>query len=76
MFIYEVANFAYSLLQAPSPDPALSDPLVNKGAQHLIYIAAGVFTVLVVAIVGFLSRKVEHAIATALIMSLRGCLKS
>lgn len=70
MNISELAIAIHTLLQSPSPDPNLSDPLVNKGAQHLIYITAVVFTVVVVATVGFLSRRVEHAIATALVMSL------
>lgn len=48
----------------------IDDPLVNHQAQGFIYAAAIVLVSVVVTAVGFISRKVEHAIVAAFVMSL------
>ncbi|BAY59506.1 hypothetical protein NIES2135_63830 (plasmid) [Leptolyngbya boryana NIES-2135] len=54
---------------SPSPDlPA--EPLINHSWQPFFYTAAIVLVVCLAIIVGAFSRRVEHAIASALILSL------
>ncbi|MER3476840.1 MAG: hypothetical protein C4287_10275, partial [Leptolyngbya sp. ERB_1_2] len=47
-----------------------NDPLVNQSWANFTHIAAIVFVIILVMIVGIVSKKVEHAIAFALIASL------
>lgn len=47
-----------------------NDPLIAKGGQDIVIFGVVLLMVGVVAIVGFLSRRIEHAIAAALVMSL------
>jgi len=51
------------------PSPLPNDPLVNHQWQQFPYIAAIVFSICLIAIVGIVSKKVEHAIAAALVAS-------
>lgn len=66
------------LADAPISDPSPlqtpsnihSDPLIDKGGQVTIYIGTALFALGIVAVVGFFSRRVEHAIIAALALSL------
>lgn len=70
-------NLLTALIGATLEDPGSSaspslpnDPLVNHQWQSFPYIAAIVLAICLIAVVGVVSRKVEHAIAAALIASL------
>lgn len=71
-------DFNALLADAPLTDPrALSspitrqpDPLIDQGGQIAIYIGTALIFVAIVAIVGFFSRRIEHALITALVLSL------
>ncbi|MER3433341.1 MAG: hypothetical protein C4288_07900 [Leptolyngbya sp. ERB_1_1] len=65
--------FFGATLQDPNPAPSPTvpnDPLVNQSWANFTHIAAIVFVIILVMIVGIVSKKVEHAIAFALIASL------
>lgn len=47
-----------------------NEPLVNQSWQSFTHIAAIVFAIGLIAIVGIVSKKVEHAVAAALVSSL------
>lgn len=46
------------------------DPLIASGLHKEQYIGLGVLAILVILAVGLISRKIEHAIAFSLILSL------
>lgn len=64
------------LISTVLEDPAKStptlpnDPLVAPGWGNLAYLGAFVFIALAVTIVGIVSRKFEHALILALVLSL------
>lgn len=47
-----------------------TDPLIAKGGEVSVYIGTFLIIVVIAAIVGVLSRRIEHAIFTALGLSL------
>ncbi|MBE9009935.1 hypothetical protein IQ250_06915 [Pseudanabaenaceae cyanobacterium LEGE 13415] len=62
-----------STLEDPNPAPSptvTNDPLVNHRWESFPYIAAIAFVIILIVGVGVVSKKVEHAIAAALISSL------
>lgn len=60
-----------AVLEDPNRSHSLpNDPLVNQGGQTFTHVAAIVFAIVLIAIVGIVSKKVEHAIITALVASL------
>ncbi|MBL1178263.1 hypothetical protein [Pantanalinema sp. GBBB05] len=71
-------HFKALLADTPLPDPTTlsspingqPDPLIDQGGQLTIYIGASLIIIGIVAIVGFFSRRVEHALLTALVLSL------
>lgn len=56
-------------LSRPAPS-VQSDPLIDKGGEITIYIGLAVLIIAAAAVVGAFSRRVEHAIVTALVLSL------
>lgn len=54
----------------PSPTNGQPDPLIDQGGQLMVYMGAGLIIVVIAAIVGFFSRRVEHALLIALVLSL------
>lgn len=68
---------SYVLLGATLEDPASparssvpNDPLVNHSWENFTQIAAIAFVIGLIVVVGVVSKKVEHAIAFALVSSL------
>ena len=66
------------LADIPLPDPKTldsppatpqTDPLIDQGGANITYIGVFLLIVGVAAVVGAFSRKIEHAIFTALILS-------
>ena len=53
--------------ETPAPG---KDPLIARGLQKEQYVAIGVLAVILVAAVGFFSRRVEYAIMFAFALSL------
>ncbi|BAZ70948.1 hypothetical protein NIES4106_57450 (plasmid) [Fischerella sp. NIES-4106] len=47
-----------------------TDPLIDKGGEVTIYIGAFLIIIAIAAIIGVLSRRIEHAVLTALGLSL------
>lgn len=47
-----------------------TDPLINRGGEITIYVGVFVIIIVIAAIVEILSRRIEHAIFTALGLSL------
>lgn len=47
-----------------------TDPLISKGGEATIYVGVFLLVIAVAAIVGVLSRRIEHAVFTALGLSL------
>ncbi|MBW4442010.1 MAG: hypothetical protein KME10_12380 [Plectolyngbya sp. WJT66-NPBG17] len=69
--IAQVRVFLVTTLENPNKPSDLSDNLlVNQSWQAFIYIAAIVFVLSLITIVGIVSKKAEHAIAVALVASL------
>jgi hypothetical protein len=58
-----------SLRQPPSPTNAQHDPLIAHGWQNTAYIGAFILVLCVAGLVGFFSRRVEHALFAALSLS-------
>lgn len=66
------------LADAPLPDPTTlsspanthPDPTIDQGGQMLVYIGTALLVLGAAATVGFFSRRVEHALFTALALSL------
>lgn len=56
-----------SLISSTKGQP---DPLINRGGQLTVYIGASLIIIGIAAIVGFFSRRVEHALLIALVLSL------
>lgn len=57
-----------------TPSSAHVDPSIDHGGQLAVYIGLALLALGITAVVGFLSRRVEHALLTALALSL--CLVS
>lgn len=45
------------------------DPLIDYGAEHLIYFGVFLVVVAIAIIIGMLSRKLEHALVFSLILT-------
>lgn len=77
-----LSNVRTTVLAAVLPDPqnvqeqhhtnavAHSDPLVATGWEHAVYIGVIVLAIIAVALVGVVSRKIEHVIMLAAFLSL------
>lgn len=66
-------NLNTLLANAPTPlsSPSVqSDPLIDQGGQLTVYIGSALIILGVAAIVGFFSRRIEHAVVAALALSL------
>ena len=71
-------NFNALIADGPLPDPTPlqspsnlhPDPLIDRGGQLTIYIGTALLIIGIAAAVGFFSRRVEHALFTALALSL------
>lgn len=62
------------ILEVPSPSPQPQElpplpPLINQGGEDTIYIGVGILAVVVVLVIGLLSRRVEYAIIAAVIIA-------
>ncbi|MFB2939436.1 hypothetical protein ACE1B6_29635 [Aerosakkonemataceae cyanobacterium BLCC-F154] len=57
------------LLIAQTQTPPPADPLINSTGQDLIYIGVGGIAIMLVLIVGVLSRRFAKAILLALVLS-------
>lgn len=72
----KIINISKLLADAPLPDPTTlnspihDDPLIDRGGQITVYIGTALLVLVITAIVGFFSRRVEHALFTALGLSL------
>lgn len=55
---------------AQLPSDQSTDPLINRGEEATIYVGIFVIILVIAAIVGVVSRRVEHAVFTALGLSL------
>jgi hypothetical protein len=74
----EMIKFNALLADASLPDPETlnspssvhPDPLIDRGGQITVYIGTALLVVGIAAAVGFFSRRVEHALFTALGLSL------
>ncbi len=53
-----------------SPPNTMSDPLIAHGGQFTAYVGAALIVLAIAIAVGFFSRRVEHALFTALALSL------
>jgi len=70
-------NFSALLADGPLPDPTTvrspanisPDPTIDHGGQALIYMGLFLLILGITAVVGFFSRRVEHALITALVLS-------
>jgi hypothetical protein len=60
--------FSFSVAQSPPPSPTTA-PLVNSGAQDIIYIGIFGLAIALVIVIGAISRKIEYAIVFAAILS-------
>ncbi len=49
--------------------PTKDEPMIDQGGQHLVIFGVVLFMLGVIAVVGILSRRIEHAIMAALVMS-------
>jgi hypothetical protein len=56
--------------QSPPANSANNDPLIAKGWQHVTYAGVALLAVGILALVGWLSRKIEHVVIVGLILSL------
>ncbi|MBW4520121.1 MAG: hypothetical protein KME16_10530 [Scytolyngbya sp. HA4215-MV1] len=71
-------NFNHFLADDPLPAPTTGhspihvtpDPLIDHGGQLTIYIGTALLILGLAATVGFFSRRVEHALITAFVLSL------
>jgi len=71
-------NFNTLLADSPLPDPttlgspssAVTNPMIDHGGQLIVYIRTFLIVLGIGAIVGFFSRRVEHALITTLVFSL------
>lgn len=45
------------------------DPLIDYGAEHFIYFGVFLVVVTTAIIIGMISKKIEHAIAFSLVLS-------
>ncbi|MBE9182703.1 hypothetical protein IQ268_29640 [Oculatella sp. LEGE 06141] len=52
-----------------SPATGQSDPLIDQGSQLTVYVGSALIIVGIAAVVGFFSRRIEHALITAFVLS-------
>ena len=62
--------FPYAQALGQQTSAQQTDPLINKGGEVTAYIGAFLIIIIGAAIVGVLSRRLEHAVLTALGLSL------
>lgn len=55
---------------AQQPSDQSSDPLINRGGEATVYVGVFAIILAIAAIVGIVSRRIEHAVFTALGLSL------
>jgi len=60
-------EIALLIAQAQTTQPV--DPLINRSGQHLIYLGVGGIAIMLILIVGLLSRRVATAIMVGLVLS-------
>ncbi len=60
--------FDISTIAQIQPAPP-ANPLIDKAGEHIIYIGVGLMAVVIVIIIGLLSRRLETAILFALALS-------
>jgi hypothetical protein len=53
----------------PAPVNGHPDPLIDQGGQITVYIGSALIAMGIVAVVGFFSRRIEHALITAFALS-------
>ncbi|MBD2157273.1 hypothetical protein [Leptolyngbya sp. FACHB-16] len=68
IFAYRYIIASESKAQRSIPQ-AQSDPLIDYGGEVAVYIGAVLFILIIAAIVGFFSRRFEHALITAFSLS-------
>ncbi len=70
-FQFSEAFPTYHLAVTALPSKTVpSDPAIDQGAQHVIFLGLALLAIVIVAIVGILSARVEHAIIAAVVLSL------
>lgn len=47
-----------------------TDPLINKGEEVTVYVGTFLLVIAIAAVIGMLSRRIEHAVFIALAFSL------
>lgn len=62
-------SFPTSAIREAPPPGTQKDPLITKGLQTEQYISIVTLAIALVAAVGFFSRRVEYAIAFAIVLS-------
>jgi hypothetical protein len=72
-------GFYRGLADIPLPDPKTldsppttpqTDPLIDQGGANITYVGVFLLIVGIAIVVGAFSRKVEHAVITALVLSI------
>jgi uncharacterized membrane protein HdeD (DUF308 family) len=56
-------------LRSPTPNPQ-PDPLIDTGGEVTVYVGSFILILGIAAIVGVFSRRVEHALFTAFVLSI------
>lgn len=69
MTVLLAANSIIAQAQQPSPQSQLGTPLINQSGQDVIYLGMGLMAIVVILIIGMLSRRVEYAIVLSLILA-------
>jgi hypothetical protein len=63
-----LSRFSLPIAQSPTVPPN-NTPLVNSGAQNIVYLGFFGLAIALVIVIGILSKKIEYALIFAAILS-------
>lgn len=69
MDVLSAAARISQIAQTQTQPPPSNNPLINQSGQDIIYLGIGLMAIVVVLIIGLLSRKLEYAIVLSLILA-------
>ncbi|WP_088888885.1 hypothetical protein [Leptolyngbya ohadii] len=69
MNVLLAAKSTIAQAQQPSQQSQLANPLINQNGQDIIYLGMGLMAIVVILVIGLLSRRMEYAIVFSLILA-------
>lgn len=62
-------EFTIAQAQQSAQQSQLSNSLINQNGQDIIYLGVGLMAIVVILVIGLLSRRMEYAIVFSLILA-------